>query len=125
MLIYLVYIIFIITVALAAGGIILTGRLQKRYDNELFSPLLYYQVFIYTFGFYGIWGQALIRSLLSSQISEELLTRVGDIALLIGLPFVVFAWMMLLQFSSLLAGAKRDNLFSFSFLFFNIRVKIS
>jgi len=124
MLIILGYIIFIITVAMAAGGIILTARLQKRYDNELFSPLLYYQIFIYTFGFYGIWGQALIRILLSSGITDELLTKVCDTALLLGLPFVIFAWMMLLRFSSLLSGARHNNWFNFSFLFFNILVII-
>jgi DNA-binding CsgD family transcriptional regulator len=79
-------------------------------------------VFICTFGFYGIWGQVLLRFLLSANISEEVLTRVSEIALLIGLPFLIFAWLMLLQFSSLLAGAKRDNWFVSGFLLFNILI---
>ena len=58
MLYYLGYLIFILSVALAAGGIVLSIRLRNTYHHEIFSTLLYYEVFIYTFGFYGIWGQA-------------------------------------------------------------------
>ena len=57
MLNYIGYLIFILSVALAAGGVVLSSRLRNRYHHEIFSILLYYQVFIFTFGFYGIWGQ--------------------------------------------------------------------
>ena len=120
MLLYLVYILFLITVALAASGVILSAKLQKRYDHELFSPLLYYQVFMYTFGFYGIWGQVVIRSVLSEYFSPEQFARVCDIALLLGLPFVIFAWMMLLQFSSVLSDSRKNNWFVLGFLLINL-----
>lgn len=122
MLVYFVYILFILTVAMAAGGVILSARLQKRYDHEIFSSLLYYQVFIYTFGFYGIWGQVLIRSFLSAYISADIVARFYDMALLLGLPFVIFAWMMLLQFSSVISGSRKNNWFVFWFLLINIVV---
>jgi DNA-binding CsgD family transcriptional regulator len=125
MLLYLVYIIFILTVAMAAGGVVLSAKLQKRYNQELFSPLLYFQVFIYTFGFYGIWGQVLIRSFLPTYIPADVLKRFYDIALLLGLPFVVFAWMMLLQFSSVISGTSRNKWFAFWFLFINLIVIIT
>ena len=124
MLLYLVYLIFIISVAMAAGGVILSARLQKKFEHELSSPLLYYQVFLYTFGFYGIWGQVLIRAFLTPYISAEAFARFSDIALLLGLPFVLFAWMMLLQFSSVLSGSRKNNWFVLGFLFINIIVMI-
>jgi DNA-binding CsgD family transcriptional regulator len=119
MLIYLVYLIFILSVAIAAGGIVLASRLRKNSKSELFSTLLYFQVFIYTFGFYGIWGQVVIKNYLSSYISAELLGRLSDIAMLLGLPFLVFAWLMLIQFSFGLSGRKSSKLFVFLFLFLN------
>ena len=122
MLVYFVYLLFILTVAMAAGGVILSARLQKRYDHEIFSSLLYYQVFIYTFGFYGIWGQVLIRSFLPGYVSADIVARFYDMALLLGLPFVIFAWMMLLQFSSVVSGSRRNNWFVFWFLLINIIV---
>jgi len=120
MLLYLVYLLFLLTVAMAAGGIVLSAKLQKRYNHEVFSPLLYYQVFIYTFGFYGIWGQVLIRSFLPAYLSADILARFYDIALLLGLPFVVFAWLMILQFSSEIYGNRKNSWFVFGFLLINI-----
>ena len=68
MLDYLIYLIFILSVALAAGGVVISSKMRNSFRNEIFSTLLYYQVFIYTFGFYGIWGQVAIKAFLSDYI---------------------------------------------------------
>jgi DNA-binding CsgD family transcriptional regulator len=125
MLIYFWYLIFILSVALAAGGVVLSSRLRNRYHHDIFSTLLYFQVFIFTFGFYGIWGQVVIRVFLSAYISAELLIRFSDIAMLMGLPFLVFAWLMLLQFSSGISGRKNNNWQVFSFLLVNFSLIIA
>jgi DNA-binding CsgD family transcriptional regulator len=122
MLSYLEYLIFILSVALAAGGVVLTSKLRKRYHHEIFSTLLYFQVFIFTFGFYGIWGQVVIKAFLSTYISPELLSRFSDISMLLGLPFLVFAWLMLLQFSLGISGKQNNNWFVFWFLLLNFSV---
>jgi DNA-binding CsgD family transcriptional regulator len=124
MLHYLGYLIFILSVALAAGGVVLTSRLRNKYHLEIFSTLLYYQVFIFTFGFYGIWGQVVIKVFLSIYISSELLARFSDIAMLLGLPFLVFAWMMLIQFSLGISGRKSSNWFVLLFLLLNFSIII-
>jgi len=121
----LFYLIFIISVALSAIGIILTSRLRTRYKSDIFSALLYFQVFIYTFGFYGIWGQVAIRSFLSPLLSPELLSRLSDIAILLGLPFIVFAWLMLLRFARDLSGKMRNNWLLFWFLLINFSMLIA
>ena len=118
------YLIFILSVALAAGGVVLSSRLRNRYHHEIFSTLLYFQVFIFTFGFYGIWGQVVIKAFLSTYISAELLTRFSDIAMLLGLPFLVFAWLMLIQFSFGISGRKNSNWFVFWFLLVNFSLII-
>lgn len=119
MLIYFGYLIFILSVALAAGGVVLTSRLRKRFHHEIFSTLLYFQVFIFTFGFYGIWGQQVIKVFLTTYLSPELIIRFSEIALLLGLPFLVFAWLMLIQFAFGLSGRKNSNWFVFGFLLVN------
>jgi len=121
---YLVYLIFILSVALAAGGIVISSKLRNRYRHDIFSTLLYFQVFIYTFGFYGIWGQVVIKAFLSTYISAELLSRFSDIAMLLGLPFLVFAWMMLIQFSLGISGRKNKNWLVFWFLLLNFSIII-
>jgi len=113
------YLIFILSVALAAGGVVISSKMRNNFRHDIFSTLLYYQVFIYTFGFYGIWGQVTIKAILSEYISSDLLNRFSDIALLMGLPFLVFAWLMLMQFSFEISGRKRARLFAYLFLLFN------
>jgi DNA-binding CsgD family transcriptional regulator len=122
MLQYLIFLIFILSVALAAGGVVLSSRLRTRYQHEIFSTLMYYQVFIYTFGFYGVWGQVVIKAFLSDIISTDILARFSEIAMLLGLPFLVFAWLMLIQFSSGISGRKNNNWFVFLFLLLNFSI---
>jgi DNA-binding CsgD family transcriptional regulator len=124
MLNFIGYVIFILSVALAAGGVVLSSRLRNRYHHEIFSTLLYFQVFIFTFGFYGIWGQVVIRAFLSTYISPELLVRFSDIAMLLGLPFLVFAWLMLIQFSCGISGRNTSNWFVLWFLLLNFAIII-
>lgn len=120
----LVYLIFILTVAMAAGGISLSARLRSGPGQEIFSSLLYFEVFAYTFGFYGLWGQFVINGLLADKISTGLLLRFSEISILLGLPFLVFAWLMLIQFSLRLSGRASGMWFVPSFLVFNFSALI-
>jgi DNA-binding CsgD family transcriptional regulator len=118
------YLIFILSVAMAAGGVVLSSRLRNRYHLEIFSTLIYFQVFIFTFGFYGIWGQVVIKTFLSTYITPEQFVRFSDISRLLGLPFLVFAWLMLLQFSFGISGRKNSNWFVLVFLLLNFLIII-
>ena len=115
----LYYLLFILSVALAAGGIILSSRIRNNNKSEIFSFLLYYEVFIFTFGFYGIWGQVLLKALLAPYISAEIFTRFPNLALLMGLPFLVFGWLMLIQFAAGISGRKSNKWFTVWFLSLN------
>lgn len=119
MLRYVVYLVFIVSAAMSAGGIILSSRLRNRYHLDAFSALLYFQVFIFTFGFYGIWGQVLIKAYLSAYISADVMARITEISMLLGLPFLVFAWLMLIRMACGLAGRNCRNWFVLTFLIAN------
>ena len=125
MLKYLVLTVFILSVALAAGSIVLASRLRTRYRTDVFSSLLYFLVFVFTFGFYGIWGQVLIKAFLSPYIEQDLITRFSNISLLIGLPFLVFAWLMLMKFSGEISGRKYNNRHLVWFLLVNFSIIIT
>jgi DNA-binding CsgD family transcriptional regulator len=115
----LVYLLFILSVAFASAGIVLSIRLRNKHKSGYLSSLLYLQVFISAFGFYGIWGQIVIKTFLSDFVSPEVITRFSDISLLLGLPFIVFAWLMLLKFSLEISGHKTTSWFIFGFLIIN------
>lgn len=119
MLTILYILVFIFSMALASLGIFLSLRLRNNYRSETFNFLLYFQVFIFTFGFYGIWGQVLIKTFLTPYLSDGLQTRFSNISLLMGLPFLVFAWLMLLLFSSSIAGRQKVRYFVPGFLIMN------
>jgi DNA-binding CsgD family transcriptional regulator len=117
-----VYIIFIFSVAFTASGVVLSTRLRNKYGSDIFSTLLYYQVFIFAFGFYGIWGQIVIKSFLSGIVSADLLNRFTNISILLGIPFLLFAWLMLIRFSREISGRKRSNWFVLWFLVVNFLI---
>jgi DNA-binding CsgD family transcriptional regulator len=117
-----VYIIFIFSVAFTASGVVLSTRLRNKYGSDIFSTLLYYQVFIFAFGFYGIWGQIVIKSFLSGIVSTDLLNRFTNISILLGIPFLLFAWLMLIRFSREISGRKRSNWFVLWFLVVNFLI---
>jgi DNA-binding CsgD family transcriptional regulator len=113
-----------ISVAMATGGVLLSARLRNRLPHDLFSSLLYFQIFIYTFGFYGIWGQVLIRSYLESYISDELILRFSNVSILLGLPFLVFAWLMLVRLIVIISGRNIRNLIVIAFLVINFAILV-
>ncbi|TFH47077.1 MAG: LuxR family transcriptional regulator [Bacteroidia bacterium] len=94
----IIIIIFIFCAALAAGSILLASRLMKEYQLPFARSLFYHIIFIFAFGFYGIWGQFIITGVAGGRLTPELLSSVSVISLLLGLPFLVFGWMMLLRF---------------------------
>jgi DNA-binding CsgD family transcriptional regulator len=118
------YAVFLISVGMAAAGTILASRLRSRYKSEIISDLIYYQVFIYTFGFYVIWGQVAIDTFLSQLISQDLIKRFTDISILLGLPFLVFAWLMLIRVSRGLSGRSNTKWLILWFLLLNFSLLV-
>jgi DNA-binding CsgD family transcriptional regulator len=114
-----IYIIFVLSIAFASAGIVLSTRLRNRYKADYFTALLYFQVFIFTFGFYGIWGQVAIKTFLEGVVTPALLGKLTIIPVLMGLPFLVFAWLMLTRFSREVSGREKSNLYIFWFLLLN------
>lgn len=105
--------------AFAAGAMMLVTRLIKKYDVNFLRQLFYYLIFIFTFGVYGIWGQFIIAFIASPDLSPEAVSTISIISLLFGLPFLVFAWFMLLRFSAGVAGRCFSGLFTALFLIIN------
>jgi len=119
MLQFIVYLIFILSVAFAAGGIVISYRLRGIYKYDFLSTLMYFQVFIFTFGFYSLWGQVMISAFMKNFLSADVLVRISNITILMGLPFLVFAWLMFLKFSGEIARIGNNKWWLLWFLVFN------
>ena len=121
----LIIIIFLFCAALAAGSILLVLRLMEENRLPLLRSLFYYIIFIFAFGFYGVWGQFLISMVAGKELTQELLSSISVISLLLGLPFLVFAWLMLLQFSAEGSGVRFKSVFTALFLVLNFAAVIT
>ena len=101
---YVITLVFVLSAALASGSIVISSRLRNRYKPEIFGTLMYYQIFYFTYGFYAIWGQVILYSFLSPFLSGELLNKATNTLVLIGSPFVIFTWLMLIKLTRELSG---------------------
>ncbi len=116
----LVILIFILSVALTAGGILISSRLRNACKADCFSTLIYGQTFYFTFGFYAIWGQVILFSVFSPLLTREVLQRITIMLILLGTPFFLLSWLMLIKFARELSGRATGNSFIFWFLSGNI-----
>lgn len=119
---YISLVIFIFSAAMAAGSILLVTRLLEEYPLPFLRSLFYHNLFISAFGFYGIWGQFIIVALAGSRLDPAMHSTVSVISLLLGLPFLVFGWMMLIRFAAEAAGLKLRSYYTLVFLIFNFGV---
>jgi DNA-binding CsgD family transcriptional regulator len=116
MLNYFIAGIFLICCAIAAGTIFMLTKLRKQFSFGFLSALLFLLVFHFMFGFYSLWGQFIIAYLVQPYITSEVFARVTDISILLGFPFLVFAWLMLLRFAWEYTGREISSIFIVIFL---------
>ena len=119
---YISLVIFVFSAAMAAGSILLVTRLLEEYPLPFLRSLFYHNLFISAFGFYGIWGQFIIVALAGSRLDAAMHSTISVISLLLGLPFLVFGWMMLIRFAAEAAGLKLRSYFNLVFLIFNFGI---
>lgn len=103
---YVITLVFVLSAAIASGSIVITSGMHNRYKSGFFGTLLYYQIFYFTYGFYAIWGQIILYSVMAPFLTGELLNKVTNILVLIGSPFVIVTWLMLLRLTRELSGRR-------------------
>ena len=108
---YLIAILFVLSIAATTTGILVSVRLRNTFKTDFFPTLIFYQVFYFSFGFYAIWGQFFATSFLSPFVTPDLLHRIIDLMVLLGMPFLALDSIMLLRFSRDVSGRKTGRFF--------------
>jgi DNA-binding CsgD family transcriptional regulator len=116
---YLKIIILVLSLAMTSAGILLASHLRTTYKTDFFASLLFFQVFWFTFGFYSLWGQTAIASLLGSVVEPGILVKINNASVFLGSPFLVFAWLMMLKLAREISNKKTGGSFVGSFLALN------
>ena len=118
----IILIIFVFCAAMTVGSIMLISRLMTEQRLPFLKPLFYHIIFISAFGFYGVWGQFIIIAITGEKLTPELLSSISVISLLLGLPFLVIGWLMMIRFGFELAGARFNTLATVLFLVLNFGI---
>ncbi|HSO88402.1 MAG TPA: helix-turn-helix transcriptional regulator [Draconibacterium sp.] len=110
---YALFIItFIISAALAVIGIMISYQLYNTHQKPVLQILLYQQIFLISFFIYGIWGNIALHEILADlSLSKELSNKLTVYIPVLGIPFLIVSWFMLLRFSFRLNGIKESKLF--------------
>lgn len=108
---------FVLSAGLSAVGILVSYQLYQQFKKPALSVLLYQQIFLFSFLIYSIWGNLTLRIILADvALSPDLSAKLSVFVPMIGLPFMIVSWFMLLRFALLLntSGALR----TFSWVYF-------
>jgi len=112
---------FIVSAALAVIGIMITYQLYQTHQKQVLQILLYQQIFLISFFVYGIWGNIALHEIIADlSLGDELKTKLTIFIPVLGIPFLLVSWFMLLRFGFILNGfkeSKRFPLFYFPSLF--------
>ncbi|WP_277345483.1 helix-turn-helix transcriptional regulator [Maribellus sediminis] len=113
----LTYVItFVVSAGMSALGILVAYQLYQQFKKPVLSILLYQQIFLFSFLFYSIWGNIALRVILSDiQISEAISTKLALFVPIIGVPFMVVSWFMLLKIALKLNGINSIKTLAISF----------
>ena len=97
---YLFYLAtFVATTGLAVIGPLVSYQCFQNQKKQFLQILLYQQIFLFTFFIYGIWGNLAIREIVADvELVAELEQKLAMFIPLIGTPFLMVSWFMLLKF---------------------------
>ena len=91
---------FIVSAGLATIGIMVSIQMYHHQKQVLYSTLLYQQIFLYSFLFYGIWGNMALHTIISDlSLNPAIEGKLFFTIPLIGIPFMIVSWFMLLKFA--------------------------
>lgn len=114
---------FIISTAMAVIGIMTAYELYQKHKKPVLQILLYQQIFLISFFVYGIWGNIALHEILSGlNLSAETNTKLSIFIPMLGSPFLVISWFMLLRFALNINGY--INIKRFPYFYFPVLILI-
>ncbi len=91
---------FIATTGIAVISILTSYQLFQANKKSEFQILLYQQIFLFSFFIYSIWGNMAIRQFIAgTNMPAEIMNKLAFSLPLLGFPFIMASWFMLLKFS--------------------------
>jgi len=120
-------IVFIFCFAIAIASILIAHSFILTYNTDFHRNYFYYLVTFFGFAFYAIWGQILMRVLLSSiNTGSEEIEMIANFLPVLGVPFLLISWIMLLKMGySLIEVPMKNNLLRIHLIIFILIIPIA
>ena len=127
MLSLLFIVVFIFCFAVAIACILIAHSFILTYNTGFHRNYFYYLVTFFGFAFYAIWGQIIIRVLLSSIITgSEEIEMIANFLPILGVPFLLISWIMLLKMGyALIEVPMKNNLVRIHLIIFIFIIPIA
>jgi DNA-binding CsgD family transcriptional regulator len=96
---------FVATTGMAVIGSLLAYQLFHENKMPALQILLYQQILLFSFFIYAIWGNIILRQIVADvNLNAELAAKIAFFVPILGIPFLIGSWFMLLKFSFNLNG---------------------
>ncbi|MPR33605.1 LuxR C-terminal-related transcriptional regulator [Salmonirosea aquatica] len=89
------WVCFMFCLGLTAGGVLVLFRRKEYRLYPALRYLQYYLILIYTFGFYALWSQILLRSLFFAELRPDNLAALARFLIMLSVPFLLVSKLML------------------------------
>ncbi len=107
---------FVATTGLAVIGSLLSYQLTHEQKLPVLQILLFQQLLLFSFFIYAIWGNILLRAIINDvNLDEELAVKIAFFVPIIGIPFLIGSWFMLLKFAFNVNGYNDSKLWIYSY----------
>lgn len=119
-------VVFIFCFAIAIASILIGHSFVLTYNTDFHRNYLYYLITFYSFAIYAIWGQIIMRALLSSiDTDSEQIGIIANFLPILGVPFLLISWIMLIKMGhSLIEAPVKNNLIRIHFIIFLVLVPL-
>ncbi len=106
-------IVFLFSAAIAIASCWITYQFTTTYDTKFHKTYFYYLFTFFGFGFYGIWAQIIMSTLLSYVDTDiETIKTVANFLPILGVPLLIISWIMLTKMGYYLVQVEpKKNLF--------------
>ncbi len=103
-------VIFIFCAAITSASILVAHQFITTYNTEFHRNYFYFLVTSFSFAFYGIWAPIIMRVILTSiEVDDDTVETVTNFLPVLGVPFLLISWFMLVKMGYTLVAVKLDN----------------
>lgn len=107
---------FIVSIGMTIIGITSVYYSYQQQRIPALAILLYQQIFLFSFFIYGIWGNMVLHEIIADlELNNEIAGKLAFYVPIIGIPFMIVSWFMLLKFGFNVNGYSFTKGFIYSY----------